>query len=139
MNYDDFFKEDINRKFFFSDYPGKKMVDGVISLKNAKERLNMNEYYTLVTYNDGEELPEQYRPLNNLKSDDGTLFATINSNIRLDDLCRNGSIQMISRLPDLESGSPNYMLGPGPEKVSLEELIMEQYNKYCNKKDNKTR
>ena len=46
------------------------------------------------------------------------------------DICMNGGIQRISRLPNSNSGSTNYLLGPGPNMVSLEDLIMEQYNEY---------
>ena len=135
MDYDKIFEQDIERKFFYTDYPGKKIVAGKISLENAIARLSKDEYYTLVTYCEGDMLPEQYLPLSNLASDDGTLFATLNPNERFFDMCRNGGIQRITRMNDLSSGSPNYLLGPGPDTVSLEELVMEQYNKYMASKD----
>lgn len=106
------------------------MVVGKINLRNAIARLSKDEYYILVTYNEGEQLPEQYIPLNELTSDDDTLFATVNPNNRFNYICKNSSIQMISRLPDLSSGSPNYLLRPGPDEVSLEDLVIEQYNEY---------
>ena len=134
MDYDRIFEIDLDRKFFYTDYPGKKMMVGRISLKNAIARLSKNEYYTLVTYTEGEELPEQYIPLSGFTSDDGTLFATINPNTRFSDICRNGGIQRISRLFDLSPGNPNYLLGPGPDTVSLSDLVMEQYNKYNQEK-----
>lgn len=131
MDYDKIFEQDIERKFFYTDYPGKKMMVGRIGLNNALARLSKDEYYVLVTYKDGETLPEQYMPLKGLTSEDGTLFATFNPNIRyISNICRDGGIQMISRLTDLDSGSPNYLLGPGPETVSLEDLIMAEYNSY---------
>ena len=130
MDYDKIFEENINKKFFYTDYPGNKMVVGKISLNNAIARLDKNEYYILVTYNEGETLPEQYIPLTELKSEDGTLFASLNPNIYIHNICNNSGIQKVSRLPNLDSGSPNYLLGPGPETVSLDDLIMEQYNKY---------
>ena len=136
MDYDRIFEKDVNKKFFFSDYQGKKMMDGKISLNYAIERLAMQEYYVLVTYKEGETLPEQYVPLNNLTSDEGLLFATINPKISLSQISQNGGIQMITRLPDLENGSPYYLLGPGPEKVSLEELIMKQYAKHFGNEEN---
>ena len=138
MNYDTFFSQDINRKLFYSDYSGKKMIVGVISLKNAISRLKMQEYYILVTYVEGEKLPDEYIPLNQITSDDGVLYATISPKIQLSSICRNGGIQLISRLPDLDSGSPNYLLGPGPETISQEELVMDQYNKLKNNQETKT-
>lgn len=130
MDYDKIFEKDLDRKFFYTDYPGKKIVVGKISLNNAIARISKDEYYTLVTYYKGDVLPEQYIPLNELTSDDGTLFATFNPNMHFFDICMNGGIQRISRLPNSNSGSPNYLLGPGPNTVSLEDLIMEQYNEY---------
>lgn len=130
MDYDKIFENDLDKKFFYTDYPGNKMMVGKISLNNAIARLNKNEYYTLVTYNEGDELPEQYIPLSEFTSDDGTLFATLNPNTFLSDICTNGGIQHISRLPDLSSGSPNYLLGPGPNIVSLVDLVTEQHSEY---------
>lgn len=130
MDFDQIFEENIDRNFFYTDYPGNKIVVGRISLNNALARLNKNEYYTLVTYQKEDKLPEQYMPLSTLTSEDGTLFATLNPNTRFFDICMDGGIQHISRLPDLESGSPQYLLGPGPQKISLEELVMNQYNEY---------
>jgi hypothetical protein len=131
MNYDRVFNNDLDRKFFYSDYPGRKLMVGSISLSNAIARLNNIEYYVLVTYKREENLPEQYIPLNSLISDDGTLFATLNPSIRyINYICQDGGIQTVSRLTDLDSGSPNYLLGPGPETVSLEDLIMKEYHDY---------
>ena len=140
MDYDKIFERDINTDFFYSNYSGRKMVVGKINLNNAIARLSKNEFYTLVTYNEGEVLPEQYIPLNNLTSDDGTLFATLNPNIRyINYICMNGGIQQISVLPQLNSGGPRYLLGPGPDIVTLEELIMSQYNKYMEEKVSSSR
>ena len=89
---------------------------GKISLENAIARLNQDEYYTLVTYYEGDILPKEYMPLNNLKSDDGTLFATFKPEIRyLHYICRTDSIQMISRLPEKDSELARYLLGPGDQ------------------------
>ena len=104
MDYDRIFENDLEREFFYTDYPGAKMVVGKISLENAVARLSKNEFYILVTYNEGEILPEQYVAMSELKSNDGTLFATINPNRRFHYICKNNGIQMISRLPDLEKG-----------------------------------
>jgi len=127
MDYDEIYKDDIDRKWFYSDYPGNKLVVGKIGLKNAMARMNKNEYYALVTYNEGETLPEYYVPYEGLTSDDGTLFATISSEIRIDDIYHNGKIQKVTGL-----GRPNesirYLLGPGPETVYLDDLIQEQYD-----------
>lgn len=138
MDYNRIFENNLDRNFFFSNYDGNKIMVGRISLGNAIARLSKNEFYVLVSYKEGENLPEQYIPLNSLTSDDGTLFATLNPNVRCWNICRDGGIQRISRLTDLESGSPNYLLGPGPETVSLEDLIMEEYNDYIKAKNNST-
>lgn len=132
MDYDKIFENDIERKLLYTDYRGAKMMVGKISLENAVARLSKNEFYTLVTYNEGEILPEQYIAMSELKSDDGTLFATINPNRHFHYICKNGRIQMISRLPDLEKSGPRYLLGPGPDTVELVDLINEQYNEYLN-------
>ena len=126
-DYDKVFESDIERKFFYTDYPGDKMMVGKISLDKAKARMSKNEYYTLVTYTYGEELPERYIPLPGLESSDGTLFATLNPDHHIWNICRDGGIQLISRLPDLENGSPNYLLGPGPDTIALYDMVMEQY------------
>ena len=146
MDYDKIFEKDIEKNLFYSKESGKKLMVGRISLSNAIARLSKDEYYTLVTYYEGDILPKEYIPLKNLKSEDGTLFATLNPNTRyLYNICRNGGIQSISRLPDLISGSPRYLLGPGsiPPKesdvVQLEDLIMEQYNAYINSKTSSQR
>ena len=132
-DYDKIFANDIERKFFFTDYPGDKMMVWKISLDNAKARMSKNEYYTLVTYTYGEELPERYLPLEGLQSADGTLFATVNPEYHIWNICRNGGIQRISRLQDLPNGSPNYLLGPGPDTISLFEMVEEQYASYTGK------
>ena len=130
MDYDKIFKDNLDREFFYSHYQGNKMMDGKISLSNAIARMKKGEYYTLVTYKEGEGLPKEYIPLSTLTSEDETLFATLNPNNRYFYLCKNGGIQMISRLPNQENESPTYLLGPGPQTVTLDDLIMEQYEKF---------
>ena len=98
-------------------------------------RLNLNEYYTLVTYHEGDILPEQYIPLNSLTCDDGTLFATVNPSVRLWDICRNGGIQQISELPSINSSGTRYLLGPGPDILSHTELVMAEYEHYIKKQE----
>lgn len=127
MDYDRLFESDVNRNLLYDNYPGNKLIPGRISLKNAIARLNKNEYYVLVTYNEGEELPKEYVHLNSLPSDNSILFATVNPNIRFTYICMDDKIQHISRVSDLSSGSPNYLLGSGPDTISLTELITEQY------------
>ena len=139
MDYDNYFKKDIDDKFFYTDYPGNKLMIGKISLKNAIERLKKNEYYVLVTYGENEELPQQYRPLHDLTTEEGILFATINTDIRFSDICKDGGIQRITQLGMPGEENPKYLLGPGPATISLDELIMEQYNKYYGKETVKRR
>lgn len=131
MDYDKIYEIDINQNYFYTNYPGNKLMVGKISLNYAIERLKKNEYYTLVAYTEGEELPKEYIPLKNLTNDNGILFATVNPNINFWDICRNGGIQRISQLArKTPSDSPRYLLGPGPDIVSLEDIIAEQYNKH---------
>ena len=131
IDYDKIFKDDLEKKFFYTDYRGTKMVVGQISLSNAVARLNKNEYYTFVTYYEGEILPEQYIPLEGLTNEDGILFATLNyNNYQMNNICIDGGIQMISRTRDSESNSPRYLLGPGPDILNLEYLIKQQYSQY---------
>ena len=139
MDYDKIFEKDIDREFFYTNYPGNKLVVGKISLKNAIERLKKSEYYVLVSYENGEELPIQYRPIPDLENEDGVLFATINSDVRVTEICRNGGIQRISRLGRPNDENPNYLLGPGPETISLNEMIMEQYNECYGKSTGRSR
>lgn len=133
IDYDEVFSDDLGKKFFYTNYPGNKMMEGKISLKNAIARSYVGEYYTLVTYREGDELPKQYTPLNGLTSEDGTLFATVNPNVtRMDYICRNGGIQMISRLSDETKGNPRYLLGPGPGEITLGDIVSKQYEAYQN-------
>ena len=129
MDYNSIFDKNIDQKFFYSDYPGSKLMVGNVSLKNAQARLDKSEYYVLVTYKDGEKLPQQYRPLDGLTSEDGTLFATVSNDVYTPYICRNGGIQLASRLPGY-GNSAEYLLGPGPETVLLDDLIEEQYEEY---------
>ena len=126
MDYDKVFEDNISKKWFYSDYPGNKLVVGKISLKNAMARMSNGEYYALVTYNEGETLPEQYVPYEDLASDDGTLFATISPKLYIDYICSGSRTQLVTRL-----GRPDekirYLLGPGPNEVYLDHLIKEQY------------
>ncbi len=142
MDYDKIFERNIDADFFYTNYQGNKLMEGRISLENAIARLSKNEHYVLVTYTQGQELPKEYIPLPTLQSDDETLFATVNPDLRFWYICQNGGIQMISRLPNLPSGSPNYLLGPGNDKgddtVSLEGLVMKQHDKYMQDKTQST-
>ena len=127
-NYDKVFDVDVNTDFFYNapGYYGTKLVVGVISLKNAIERLKKNEYYTLVKYNDGDELPSEYVPLNV----DGINLATVNPKLHMHNICRNNGIQMISKLSD-----DVYLLGPGPDKFSLSFVVNEQVKEYLKELD----
>jgi len=126
MDYDKAYDGNIDRKWFYSDYPGNKLVVGKISLKNAMARMSNGEYYALVTYNEGETLPEQYVPYEDLASDDGTLFATISPKLNIDYICIGSKIQLVTRC-ERPGEKIRYLLGPGPGDVSLDGLIQEQY------------
>ncbi|MBQ6497859.1 MAG: hypothetical protein IJI58_04000 [Bacilli bacterium] len=122
-DYDKIFNDDVNKEFYFNapGYGGRKLMVGAVSLNNAIERLKKDEYYTLVTYIDGEKLPEEYIPLDE-KLDSGDLLATVNPKNNLQYICQNsGSIQKISELSNL-----NYLLGPGPDTFNLTELVEKQ-------------
>ena len=120
INYDNFFDKDINKEFFYNEpgFRGRKLIVGVVSINNAVERLKKDEYYTLVTYMDGEKLPEEYVPLDE-RLESGDLLATVNPKLNMQDIVRNGGIQMISKL----SNGDEYLLGPGPDTFSLSELV----------------
>lgn len=139
-NYDEAFKNDSKHKFFYSDYVGSKLVNGKVNLENAKEREELNEYYVLVTYQESEKLPKEYRQLTGLTGENGELFATINleNTPRMHYICRDGGIQMISRLNDAAPGNYRYLLGPGPDTVELLDLVMEQYDGYMKDKSLQT-
>lgn len=136
MDYNELFEKKPNAKFFYSDYPGTKLVVGSVNLENAINRMhNFSEYYTLVTYNDGEELPKQYVPCVGLETIEGVKFATINEDprvVRVSNICQNGGIQLVSRF-DMGNERPKYLLGPGPETVELDDLIIEQYQLWLQK------
>lgn len=136
-DYDKILKDNVNRKFFYSDYAGPKLVNGKADLENVKKRKELDEYYTLVTYREGDLLPEEYRALTVLKSEDNELFATINPQTapRMNYICGDGGIQIISRLNDAAPGNSRYLLGPGPDTVELLDLVMEQYDGYMKEKN----
>ena len=118
-NYDIVFKNDPNKELLYSpqDYSGNKLMVGYISLSNAISRLEKGEFYTVVTYIDGEQLPKEYISLND-RLDNGCLVATVNPEIRLDYICDEvGSIQEISKMQDSEC-----LRGPGNETFNLMEL-----------------
>lgn len=133
MDYDDVFKDDITKKFFYSNYPGNKIVVGRISLNNAIARLNRDEYYVLVTYKEGEKLPKQYVPLNEFKPYNGILFATFDPNNRYTDICFNGNIKRITKL---ENSNMDYLIEPGPDKFRITDLINEQYKEFIKLSNN---
>ncbi len=133
MDFNSIFEEDINYKFFFQDYLGNKMMVGRVNLEYAIERLKMNEYYSLVMYKEGDELPSEYVPLPELKSDDGTLFATFNPKLSMNYICKNGGVQMISRISGPNAAFQTYLLGPGDEMVSTYDLINSIYEDYKKK------
>jgi hypothetical protein len=140
MNYDKIFDNSKDINFFYTGYPGNKLMVGKVSLKFAVERMQKNEYYVLVTYKEGESLPAAYKQLPNLVSEDDTLFATINPEmpIQLSYICRDNGIQLISRLGSPKDTNPNFLLGPGPDTLSLNELVMEQYSAYYDKDTNRS-
>lgn len=133
INYDKLFAANPDKKRFYSDYPGAKLVTGTIGCKNARARAEQGEYYVLVTYHEGEELPNHYKPLPSLTSEDGTMFATVapDRNCSLDYICINGGIQMISDLTFEGNTDRTFLRGPGPDKLLLSDLIMIQYTGHC--------
>ena len=128
MNFNNIFKDDVNAEFFYSNYPGNKMVTGTIDLEYAIERLKKKEFYTLVTYKEGDELPEEYVPIK-MADNNGTLFATINPNILMQYICKNGGIQRAS-LISRPNANPVYLLGPGDDTISLFEIVNREYDNY---------
>ena len=123
MDYDIGFSE--NKNYFFTNYPGNKLMVGKISLKNAIARLPKNEYYVLVTYSKGESLPEEYVPYDRITSDDGTLFATVSPNIMINCIYRNDVIQLIRSSRGSENSVPRYLSGEELDEVQLYDLVDE--------------
>ncbi len=132
-DYDEVFNNNSDYNYFYNapGYEGKKLVVGRVSLNNAKERLKKGEVYTVVKYHEGDELPEEYMPLpDGYVEGEETLLATINPNVRFNYMCANGGIQMISRIHDNEEGFPTWLLGPGPDTISLNDLVESQLVDY---------
>ena len=119
-NYDKVFEINPNKELFYSsqDYPGNKLMVGYINFGNAIRRLEKGEFYTIVTYIDGEKLPKEYIPLDSL--DNGELVATVNPDVQLQYICDAGSIQRITKMRD-----SNYFLGPGIDKGNDEFNLLE--------------
>lgn len=144
VNYDKIYEDkDPNDGGYFADMPETKLSVGTASLDIAKVRAKKLDYFVLVTYKEGQELPETYRPLpaELFPTDDGTLFATVNPTrqFMIHNICISG-IQRISRIDNPEDNDIKYLLGigkgPGPETVCLSDLILQQYEGYCREKDN---
>ncbi len=139
MDYDEIFNQDINIDFFYNNagYDGLKLLVGKASLENAMKRFqDKSEVFTLVTYYEGDILPECYAPVTPSFDTKGTLFATFNPdglNQNLSYICNNGGIQMVSRLSNSKTGSPTYLLGPGPDRVELFDLVGKQIDNYAKK------
>lgn len=142
MDYDEIFNRDINVDFFYNKegYDGTKLLVGKASLENAMKRFkDKSEVFTLVTYHDGDILPECYAPVAPNYDTNGTLFATFNPDAlkqQVNYICNNGGIQTASRLPNSESGSPTYLLGPGPDKIELFDIVSKQIDNYVNNQTN---
>lgn len=134
-DYDKIYEQN-NGKTFYDNYKGIKLISGKISLENAIKRMKENdEFYTLVTCREGDILPECYAKMTPNFETEGTLYATVNPdkiNGHINYLCRDGGIQMISRLPNSMNGSPTYLLGPGPDKIELFDLVGQQLVDYNN-------
>lgn len=122
MNFNDIFKDNPSREILFnkSNYPKGILMCGFIDLDLAKVRLEKGEYYTLVTYKNGQELPDCYRSLDAL--DDETLLASVKPSQYISGINLNGSIQMVTQL-NFDEHDACYLLGPGPNTVQLLDLI----------------
>lgn len=129
-NFDRIFDQEPDTNFFFNKPGyGPVLVDGVVSLKNALARMKKEEFYALVTYQDGETLPAEYSPL--ATQDDLSIrFATISDKARYYNISIGGGIQRVSQLP-----GGKLLLGPGPETVSLSDLVGNLYNEYVSNMD----
>ena len=138
MNYNEIFNADVNMEFFYNKagYPKKLLVNGYLDLDKALKRLDKGEYYVLVSYHKGEDLPDCYLTLPNELLDfelpDGLALAIFNANVPVTAFCKGFSIQLITRLPNSLNGAV-YLLGPGPDKVCLEDIVSEQLQNYKEK------
>lgn len=109
---------------------------GFIDLDLAKIRLEKGEYYTLVTYKNGQELPECYKNLDAL--DEETLLATVKPSQRITGISLNGDIQSATKVNSDEFDA-SYVLGPGPNTVQLSSLVEESKEKLNELLGNKSR
>ncbi len=117
----------VQTKFPYNNEDYNILIYGYISLNNAKKRLNQNEYYPVVKYSEGEELPEAYIPLSsvylqqfNLKDDK---FATINPKIPLNRLCADGILYPIIRTSSSKDNSRYHLGSEDGGALSLETII----------------
>ena len=135
MNYNEIFEDNVLKDFYYNadNYPKKILVDGFIDLDKAKKRLEKGEYYILVLYQNGEELPKEYIPvpnqMGNIEMESDKKFATVNPDEVLNAYCVDNSIQRITNLQNSIAGA-RYLLGAGPEEISLPYLLQNQIDSY---------
>ena len=101
--------------------------------------MSKGEYYVLLEYQEHEELPVGYVPidkalLQTMGFEEEKNFAVADPNFRFSAISQNGGIQLISKLPSQQNDA-RYLLGPGPYEVLLSDLVAEQLQSY---KDEKT-
>ena len=124
MNYDELYRSNPDVKFHYNGDKEPKLMVGRVSLENAINRLKFQEYYLLVTYNDFQELPKEYVPLNpNLTN--GSLLATLSPEVQIHNIVTGNKIQIVTRL-----NSNEYLLGPGPETFDVKEALRDQIDQY---------
>ena len=131
-DYDVVFDNNPDYDYFYNapGYYGPKLVVGRVSLRNAIERLKKEEIYTVVKYHEGDKLPKEYVPLTNINVEgNGTLFATINPEFRVNYICARSGIQQVGNISS-RGEEPIWFLGPGPDTVTHSFLVNSQLSDY---------
>ncbi len=135
MNYDLEFEEDIHKEFIYNkpEYQFRKLVNGYISLEKAKQRLSKDEFYVLVIYQDGEELPKEYVPISKDLDNEQDHFATVNDELIFDVLINPG-IQKITKASKPSDSFAAYFKNPNSEIFLVSDLLEEQLSAYQDEK-----
>lgn len=113
----------------------KILINGYNLLNNAMLCQTQGEYYILVKYQEEDNLPEEYIPINEkiLESfgfDKQEHFATVNPKLNFTTLIDDSRIKRITRLGVLSDKNVQYLIRNGPEVISTLDLLYEQLESY---------
>lgn len=111
-----------------------RLINEYTTLKYAKLKMTIGEYFPLVIYKSEEQLPKEYVPI----ADDvikkhftnpKELFATVNSEINFAFLIDNNRVHKINKL-NYNGKEFSYLLKDTSTTFLLSNLIEEQLNNY---------